>query len=443
MAALDVIASELLKSANEADLNYKKTRDLAQRDKAVRLRKIVENLKLIIVDGLTPTLDEVLAVGNTSTNTLNVGGITTDYVQLDTAATPTLQPGMFAWNDQDGTANLRLKGGNVTLQVGQETLARVVNKTGADLLESQYKVVRVRIASEGGAQGQRLAVVLAQGNNDPDSVTTLGLVTENIPNNQEGFITIFGNVNGINTTGSLQGETWVDGDVLFLSPTTPGALTKVKPVAPNHTVVMGYVVYAHGVNGKIFVKVDNGYEIDELHNVKITSVANNDLLQYDSTQQVWKNVTVATAVPTPTLAAVTTAGNTTTNAITVGGLIANGTILSTSTTTGQSLISSGLVVNNAAGGTANDNFIVKSLLLPSLLYVDAVNNKIGINTSTPSQLLDVNGVSQANQFKLSALNTAPATATTTGTLGEIRIDASYIYICTATNSWKRVAIATW
>jgi len=349
MAALDVIASELLKSAREADLKYKKTRDQAERDKAIRLRKIVENLKLIIADGLTPTLDEVLAVGNTSTNTLNVGGITTDYVQLDTAATPTLQPGMFAWNDQEGTADLRLKGGNVTLQVGQETLARVVNKTGADLLESQYKVVRVRIASEGGSQGQRLAVVLAQGNNDPDSVTTLGLVTENIANNQEGFITIFGNVNGINTTGSLQGETWVDGDVLFLSPTTPGALTKVKPVAPNHTVVVGYVLYAHGVNGKIFVKVDNGYELDELHNVKITSVANNDLIQYDSTQQVWKNVPVATAVPTPTLAAVTTAGNTTTNAITVGGLT----------------------------------------VATNLIYTDTVNSRVGIGTNSPAVTLHV------------------------------------------------------
>lgn len=48
MAALDVIASELLKSANEADLNYKKTRDLTQRDKAIRLRKIVENLRLLV-----------------------------------------------------------------------------------------------------------------------------------------------------------------------------------------------------------------------------------------------------------------------------------------------------------------------------------------------------------------------------------------------------------
>lgn len=234
-------------------------------------------------------LDQVTDLGNTTTNPIDVGGIKTDYVQLDTLATPTLQPGMVAWNDQDGTADLRLKGNNVTLQLGQETVARVVNKTGADLLESEYKVVRVRIASEGGAQGQRLAVVLAQGNNDPDSVTTLGLVTENIANNQEGFITIFGNVRGINTTGSLQGETWVDGDVLYLSPTIPGKLTKIKPVAPNHTVTIGYVVYAHNNQGIIFVKVDNGYELEELHNVLITTPSTGQLLRYNGS--IWENWT--------------------------------------------------------------------------------------------------------------------------------------------------------
>jgi hypothetical protein len=57
--------------------------------------------------------------------------------------------------------------------------------------------------------------------------------------------------------------------------------------------------------------------------------------------------------------------------------------------------------------------------------------------------LDVNGTVRSTQFYLSALNTAPATSSSTGTTGEIRIDASYIYICTATNTWKRVAIATW
>lgn len=57
--------------------------------------------------------------------------------------------------------------------------------------------------------------------------------------------------------------------------------------------------------------------------------------------------------------------------------------------------------------------------------------------------LDVVGTIRGTQYNLSALNTAPATAASTGTLGEIRIDANHIYVCTATNTWKRVAIATW
>jgi hypothetical protein len=195
----------------------------------------------------------------------------------------------LVWNDTDGTLDLGLKGGNVTLQIGQEEVIRVVNKTGADLLESQYRAVRVRNVSEGGAQGQRLAIVLAQANNDTNSATTLGLVTEDITNNQEGFITTFGLVRNIDTTGTLQGETWVDGDMLYLSPTTSGSITNVKPQAPQHTVILGYVVYAHNNNGKIFVKVDNGYELDELHNVKITtaSLSSGDLLVYSSS--VWVN----------------------------------------------------------------------------------------------------------------------------------------------------------
>jgi hypothetical protein len=57
--------------------------------------------------------------------------------------------------------------------------------------------------------------------------------------------------------------------------------------------------------------------------------------------------------------------------------------------------------------------------------------------------LQVTGSIKSSQYRLSTLNTAPSSASDTGTLGEIRIDANYIYICTATNTWKRVAIATW
>jgi len=212
-------------------------------------------------------LQRVLEAGNTfSTSIIGVSGSNIsnlDYITFSTTAVYTNQAGKIGWNDVDGTLNIGLKGGNVTLQVGQEQLQRVVNKTGADLLESEYKAVRIRRKDEGGTQGQRLAVVLAQGNNDANSVDTLGLVTENITDNQEGFITTSGLVRDIDTTGTLQGETWSDGDALYLSPFVLGQLTKVKPQAPSHTVVMGYVVYAHQNQGKIFVKVDNGYEIDE------------------------------------------------------------------------------------------------------------------------------------------------------------------------------------
>jgi hypothetical protein len=211
--------------------------------------------------------------------------------QLELDQTPTGTPGVaiMQWNDSDGTVDLGLKGGNVTLQVGQEQVLRVVNKTATNinLLEANYQAVRVT-----GAQGQRLKVDLAQATNDLLSAETIGLVTETINDNQEGFITTSGLVRGINTTGSLQGETWADGDIVYLSPTTAGNITNIKPVAPNHLIIIGYVVSAHITQGSIFVKVDNGYELDELHNVLITSVQHGDSLEYNGTLWVNKNIKV-------------------------------------------------------------------------------------------------------------------------------------------------------
>ena len=162
---------------------------------------------------------------------------------------------------------------------------RVVNKTvtNIDLLESNYQVVRLT-----GAQGQRPKVDLALAVNDANSAETLGLVTENIANNQEGFITTSGIVRNINTTGSLQGETWADGDVLYVSGTVAGQLTNIKPIAPIHLVIVGYVIYAHINNGKIFVKVNNGYELDELHNVSAVAPANNEVLAYNTSTSLWE-----------------------------------------------------------------------------------------------------------------------------------------------------------
>jgi hypothetical protein len=82
------------------------------------------------------------------------------------------------------------------------------------------------------------------------------------------------------------------------------------------------------------------------------------------------------------------------------------------------------------------------------IFLDG-NVGVGTGDNNAGYKLDVNGTARvqggsiATQYNLSALNTAPASATATGTLGEIRIDANHIYVCTATNVWKRAAIATW
>ena len=65
----------------------------------------------------------------------------------------------------------------------------------------------------------------------------------------------------------------------------------MKPIAPQHTVIVGFVVNSNSSNGSIYVKIDNGYKIDELHNVRIATATNGQLLRYNSALSVWKNWT--------------------------------------------------------------------------------------------------------------------------------------------------------
>ncbi len=215
-------------------------------------------------------------------------------IELDQTPTGTASVAVTRWNDTIGSTETTLKGGSVVLKNGVDLVARVVNKVtpNTTLTKAAYQVVKVS-----GAQGQRLAVDFAQGNNDLNSADTIGVVTETIATNQEGFILTVGQLEEINTTGSLQGETWVDGDVLYLSPTVAGAMTNIKPTGlTGHIVVLGYVEYAHAIHGKIYVKTMNGWELDELHNCYINpaTLANNDVLQYESATSLWKNKPIVT-----------------------------------------------------------------------------------------------------------------------------------------------------
>lgn len=240
-----------------------------------------------------PTIPSITGLvpytGANSNVDLGTYNLTVDQLALNISPTGTLAVGMTEWNDTIGSSQTLLKGGSVTLKNGVDLVARVVNKVSPNttLTKASYQVVKVA-----GAQGQRLAVNLAQANTDLNSADTLGVVIETIAPNQEGFILTVGQIEGVNTTGSLQGETWADGDVLYLSPTTAGRMTNIKPTgATGHIVVLGYVEYSHANNGKIYVKIMNGWELDELHNVYINpaTLANNDALVYESSTDLWKN----------------------------------------------------------------------------------------------------------------------------------------------------------
>jgi hypothetical protein len=277
---------------------------------------------------------------------------------LDVSPTGTAAVGTTRWNNTIGSSETTLKGGSVILKNGVDLVARVVNKVSPNttLTKAAYQAVRIS-----GAQGQRLAVALAQANNDNNSADTIGLVTETIAPNQEGFIITVGQLEGINTTGSLQGETWSDGDVLYLSPTTAGALTNVKPIAPQHIIVIGYVEYAHQNNGKLYVKVMNGWELGELHDVDTTGATNGQVLAYDSALSIWKPATNASGNIYTTDGSLT--GNRTVTmgsyslafdkTITIGGArIGTGNLNPTWQNTYFGYLSMGSIVSGAASNTA-------------------------------------------------------------------------------------------
>ena len=140
-----------------------------------------------------------------------------------------------------------------------------------------------------GAQGDRASVKLAKNTSDTFSSKTLGIVRADIAAGQAGWITTQGQVSGINLGA------YTAGDILWLD-SVPGGFTKVKPVAPYHSVFVGVVERANAGNGLIYVKPQNGQELGELHDTKITSPINNQVLAYTAATDIWENKSVATAL---------------------------------------------------------------------------------------------------------------------------------------------------
>ncbi len=139
-----------------------------------------------------------------------------------------------------------------------------------------------------GATGNLPLITLAQANNDANSAQTIGFVKTSISNNGTGYVIVRGVLEAINTSALTEGVQ------LYLSPTTAGTWTTTKPSAPQHLVYVGIVIRSHPTQGTILVAVQNGYELHELHDVALASEANNDLLVYELSTDLWKNKSFAT-----------------------------------------------------------------------------------------------------------------------------------------------------
>ena len=159
-------------------------------------------------------------------------------------------------------------------------IVRVRNTTGSTLTKGTAVYIN-------GAVGQVPTVARAQANSDATSAQTLGLIAADLPNNTNGTVTVIGRVANVNTSA------YTDGQQLYLSGVTAGALTATKPYAPLHLVYVAVVEHAHPTQGLLFVKVQNGYELDELHDVAAQSPTNGQTIVFNSTNSLWEKNTVS------------------------------------------------------------------------------------------------------------------------------------------------------
>ena len=143
-----------------------------------------------------------------------------------------------------------------------------------------------------GGTGDRMTVKRAYNTLDATSAQTVGLVlSTSIAANQKGLIMMQGLLDGLSI---LPTSTWADGDPVYLG-ATAGTITKVKPYAPNHLVYLGVVTTAsNGSAGRMYVRVQNGYELSEIHDVDLITNAptNNQALTYETSSLLWKNKTI-------------------------------------------------------------------------------------------------------------------------------------------------------
>lgn len=247
----------------------------------------------------------------------------------------------------------------------------VFNKTGSTI--PKMSVVYIN-----GGQGDMPTVTLAIANSEATSSKTYGVTAEAIDHMSMGKVVVEGSLTGLDTdqfnASAPMGD--VNGTVVYLSPSVSGAITTTKPYAPDHLVSVGTIVRTHQNEGVIEVRIQNGFELQELHNVAVTGVTNGQFLQYNSGSGLW--------IPS-------SSGNFTTLNVNGTGVSLNGHTHSSSEITDFNSSVSGLLPNNIVTGVGSSGYLTKwvgsNSVSSGLIYDNGTN--VGIGTTSPSGKLHI------------------------------------------------------
>jgi hypothetical protein len=170
-----------------------------------------------------------------------------------------------------------------TIEQAQKLITEVYNSTG-------YTLSKGTIVYINGGQGNLPTVTPALATSDATSAQTYGVVQSDITNNNNGYVVVIGSLSDLDTSA------YANGTQLYLSGTTAGAWTSTKPSAPIHLVYVAVVVRSHPTQGVVEIRIQNGYELEELHDVAISSPSNNQGIFYNSSTSLWENKSIATAL---------------------------------------------------------------------------------------------------------------------------------------------------
>jgi hypothetical protein len=214
------------------------------------------------------------------------GGIASpDFVQFDAALVtlPTDATGKLYYDNEDQFQTLVFQmNGNVVQHIGEEQFFRI--KCQGSITKGQVVSFAGTVGASGGLIGKA-----ATGLSADQSNYILGVADETGANNDWIFVTSFGEVKNINTTGGA--ENWVQGDVLYYNPAVTGGLTKTKPSTPNAIAIVAAVVHVGASNGILFVRPTFGSIFGGTDgNVQFGTLSGGDVVVYDSGDLRWENV---------------------------------------------------------------------------------------------------------------------------------------------------------